>query len=100
MLQEKSLLVCWAGKSHNATIIMAKMEGYFGTSVPSYRWRTKWLRAHMTGEDTLEPNKCSGGPEVPLTGLKVVDFLNSNLFASVRQIATATKILWSNVFDH
>jgi hypothetical protein len=35
-----------------------------------------------------------------LTDLRVVDFLNSTPFASIRQIATATKIPQSIAFDH
>jgi hypothetical protein len=100
MLQAKSLLVYWASKGHNATVIFAKMGGYFGGSAPSYPWVTKWLRALTRGEDIFEPNERSGRPEDPVIGMKVINFLDLNPFASVRQIATATKIARSTVFDH
>jgi hypothetical protein len=35
ILHEKSLLVYWAGESHDANVALAKMESYFGASVPS-----------------------------------------------------------------
>jgi hypothetical protein len=41
-----------------------------------------------------------GTPEDPLTGMKVINFLNLNPFARVRQIAAATKIPRTTVFDH
>jgi hypothetical protein len=47
----------------------------------------------------FEPNKRSGRPEDPLTGLKFVDILDSNRFTSVGQITTATKLSRSTVLD-
>jgi hypothetical protein len=92
MLQVKSLLVYWASKGHNAIVIFAKMEGSFGVSAPSDPWVTKWLRALTRGEDIFEPSEPSGRPEDPVIGMKFINFLDLNPFASVRQIATATKI--------
>jgi hypothetical protein len=100
MLQERSRLMYWAGKGHIAIILLAKMENYFGTSGPSYPWVMKWLWALKRREDIVKPWQRPGRPEDPLTGLKVVDFLNSNPFAAMRQIATSTSIPWSTVFDH
>jgi hypothetical protein len=78
MLQERSLIVYWAGKGHNATIILAKMKDDFGASAPSHPWVTKWPRAVRRGNNISEPNEHSDRPEDLLKGLKVVDFLNSN----------------------
>jgi hypothetical protein len=36
VMGEKSLLMYWADKGHNATVISAKMETHFGSSAPSY----------------------------------------------------------------
>jgi hypothetical protein len=51
-------------------------------------------------QDHFEPNGHSGIPEGPLKGLKIVEFLDSNPFTSVGQIATAAKIPRSMAFDH
>jgi hypothetical protein len=99
MMGEKSLLVCWAGKSRNAMIISAKMESYFGSSAPSYSWVMKCLQALKRGEDIFEPYGRSDRPQDPLTGLRVLEFFNLTPFASIRQIATATKIPRSTLFD-
>jgi hypothetical protein len=45
MMSEKSLLLYWADKGYNATIISAKIANDFGSSAPSNSWVTKWLRA-------------------------------------------------------
>jgi hypothetical protein len=76
------------------------MEGYLGASAPSYPWVTKWLRGLGRGENIFELNELLGRPDDPLTSLKVIKFLNSNLVASVRRIITATKIPRSTVFNH
>jgi hypothetical protein len=93
MMHERSLFISWADKSHNATIISAKMESYFGSSTSSYYWVTKWLWALTRGENIFEPCERSGRPQDPLTDLRVLEFLNSTPFASIRQITTVTKIL-------
>jgi hypothetical protein len=49
MIQEKSLLLCWAAKGHNVTVISVKMEGYLAASAPSDPWVRKRLRALRTG---------------------------------------------------
>jgi hypothetical protein len=59
MAREKSLLMDWADKGHNATIISAKMETYFGSSTPSYSWHTKWLHESKGGKDIFEPRERS-----------------------------------------
>jgi hypothetical protein len=100
MMREKNLLMYWADKGHNAMIISAKMENYFGPSAPSYSWVTRWLRALKRGEDIFEPWKRFDRPTYPLTGLRVLEFLNSTPFASIRQIATTTKIPRSTVLNH
>jgi hypothetical protein len=97
-MHEKSLLMYWADKGHNATIISAKKESYFGSSAPSYSWVTKWLLALKRGEDISESCEPSGRPQDPLTGLRVLEFLNSTRFANIPQIATATKTRGSTVF--
>jgi DNA-binding transcriptional ArsR family regulator len=99
-MHEKNFLMYWTEKGHNAMIISAKMESYFGSSAPSYSWITKWLQALKIGEDILEPCERSGRPQDPLTGLRVLEFLNSTPFASICQIATATKIPRSTVLEH
>jgi hypothetical protein len=50
MLQEKSLLVCSAGKGYGTTVIFAKMKSYFGASAPAHPWVPKWLRTLRRGE--------------------------------------------------
>jgi hypothetical protein len=52
------------------------------------------------GEDIFEPCECSGRPQDPLSGLRFLEFLNSTPFASIRQIARATKVPRLTVFDH
>jgi hypothetical protein len=99
-MYKKSLLAYWADKGHNATIIPAKMESHFGSSVPFYSWAPKCLRALERGEDIFEPCRRSDRPQNPLTGLRVLEFLNSTPFASIRQIATVTKVQRSAVSDH
>jgi hypothetical protein len=100
MMYEKSLLIYRTDKGHNATIISAKMEGYFESSAPSYFWVTKSLRPLKRGENMFEPWARSGMPQDPLTGLRAIEFLNSTRFASIHQIATATKTPRSTVLDH
>jgi hypothetical protein len=100
MMREKSLLMYWTDKGHNATIISPKMEGYVGSLPPSYPWVTKWLWALKRGQDIFEPCEHSVSPQDPLTGLRVLEFLNSTSFPTIRQITTATKIPQSTVFDH
>jgi hypothetical protein len=95
MRREKSSLTYWADKGHNAMIISAKMESYFGSSASSHSWDTKLLRALKRGEDVFEPCERFGKPQDPLTDLRILEFLNSVQFASIRQIATAIKILRS-----
>jgi DNA-binding transcriptional ArsR family regulator len=87
----------WADKGHNPMIISTKMESYFRSSGPSYSWVPKWLRALKRSENIFEPRRRSGMPQDPLTGLKVLEFLNSTPFASICQIATATKMSRSAV---
>jgi hypothetical protein len=36
MIHEKSLLVFWASKGHNVTIILTMMDGCLGPLAPSY----------------------------------------------------------------
>jgi hypothetical protein len=62
MMREKSLLRYWVDKGHSATIVSARMENYFGSSVPSCSWVTKGLRAPKRGEDTVEACERSGRP--------------------------------------
>jgi hypothetical protein len=100
MLLKKSLLVYWVSKCRNATIILAKLEGYFGTSNSSYPWFTKWLRKLWRGDDIFKLNESSGRPKDHLTGLKVADFLKSGQFASICWLSTASKKPRSTVFDH
>jgi hypothetical protein len=76
MMREKSLLMYWADKGHNATIVSTKMEGHFGSSAPSYSRVTKWLRALKRGEGIFESCERSGGPHDPLIGLRVLEFLD------------------------
>jgi hypothetical protein len=100
IIREDNLLVYWASKGQNAPVIWAKMDGCSDPSTFSYPWVTKWIRAMRRGEGISELSEESGKPKDPLASLKVVDFLNLNRFADVRQIATATKILQSIVFNH
>jgi hypothetical protein len=100
MTCEKSVIVYWADKGHHATTISAKMESCFGASTPSYFWPPKLLRALKRGEDIFELCERSGMLQDPLTGLKILEFLNSTPFASIRQIATATRTSQSTSFDH
>jgi hypothetical protein len=97
---EKSLLMYWADKGQNATIISAKMESYFGSSAPSYSLVTKWPWVLKRGESTFELCERSGRAHDPLTGLRVLEFLNSTPFASTCQIATTTKGPRQTVLDH
>jgi hypothetical protein len=99
MVRKKNLLMYWAGKGHNVAIISAKMESYFGPSAPSQFWVTQWLRELKRGEDVFEPYEHSGRPQDPLTGLRILEFLNSTPFVSIHQIASATKIPRSTVSD-
>jgi hypothetical protein len=99
-MREKSLLIDWADKGHDATIISAKMENHFESSPPSCSWITKWLRALKSSKDIFKPCERSGRPQDPLTGLRVLEFLNSTPSVSIRQIATATKMLRSTVLDY
>jgi hypothetical protein len=98
-MDEKSLLMYWADKNHNAAITSAEMESYFGSSVPSHSWVGKWLRALKRGEDIFEPCERSGRPQDRLTGPRVLEFPNSTPLVSVRQIATATKVPRSSGLD-
>jgi hypothetical protein len=96
-MREKSLLMHWADKGNNVMVISAKMKSYFGSSAPSSSWVTKWLQGLERGKDIFEPCQPSARPQDPLTGLRVLEFLNSAPFASIRQIATATKMPRSTV---
>jgi hypothetical protein len=98
--QEKSLLVSWASKGHNAIVILAKRDDHFGALASSYPLVTRWVLAPRRDEDIFEPNERLDRSEDPLTGLELVDFLDSNLFASVEQIAAITKVPRSTVFNH
>jgi hypothetical protein len=100
MMHEKSLLIYWAGKGHNARTISAKKESGFGSPALTYSWVTEWLRALKIREHMSEPCEHSGRPQAPSTGLRVLLFLNSTPFASIRQIATDTKIPHPTVLDH
>jgi hypothetical protein len=84
MIRERSLFVHWADKGCNATIISAKKKNHFGSSAPSYSWVTKWLFALKRGKDVFEPCECPGRLQDSLAGLKVLEFLNSTQFASIR----------------
>jgi hypothetical protein len=46
-----------------------------------------------SAEDIFEPCERSGRPQGPLAGLRVLEFLNSTTFVSIRQIATATNCI-------
>jgi hypothetical protein len=76
------------------------MEGYFRSSAPSCSWVAKQLRALKRDEDIFEPCERPGRLQDPLSGLRVLKFLNSTPFMSIRQIATAIKIPRSAVLDH
>jgi hypothetical protein len=99
MMREKSLSMCWADQDHNATVISAKKESSFRSPAPSYSWVTKLLRALKSAEDIVEPCECSGRSQDPLIGMRVLEFLNSTPFPSIRQMATATKKPRSIVLD-
>jgi hypothetical protein len=92
MMNEKSMLMYWPDKGRNATIISAKMESSFGLSVASYSWVMKWLRMLKRKKNIFKPCERSDKPQDPLTGLRLLEFLNSTPLASIRQIATITKI--------
>jgi hypothetical protein len=62
-----------------------------GASPASHPWVTKSLRALRRGEDMFELNELSGKPRDPLRGRKVVDSLNLNPPASVRDMDTTTR---------
>jgi hypothetical protein len=76
------------------------MLSYLEASAPFYPWVIKWLLALKRGENIVEPNEHLDRPGDPLMGLKVVDFLDSNQCASVRETAIAIKIPPSTGFDH
>jgi hypothetical protein len=88
MVSEKNLLMYWADKCQNATIISGKMESCFGSSAPSYFWGTKLLLALKRDEDIFEVYERSGKPQDPLAGL---EFLKSTAFASIPQISTTSR---------
>jgi hypothetical protein len=60
MMHEKSLLMHWADKGHNAMIVSAKMKRYFESSAPFYSRVMKWLRELKRGEGIFEPRERSG----------------------------------------
>jgi hypothetical protein len=64
MFHEKNLLGYWAGKGHNAIIILVKREGSFDASAPAYFWVTKLLWGLRRGEDIFEPNKRSASRKI------------------------------------
>jgi hypothetical protein len=68
------------------------MESDCGSSAPSSSWVTKWMWVLKRGEDIVKPCERSGRAKDPLTGLRVLEFLNLIPFGGIRQIATATKI--------
>jgi hypothetical protein len=66
MLRQQSLLAFWARMDHDATLIFAKMEKYFRSSLPSYSWVRNWLRVLTRGEgiSILNPVKGKASPKI------------------------------------
>jgi hypothetical protein len=99
MLEANGLLMYWVGKGQNAALVSPKMEDCFSVSVTLFSQGYEMASGAQERRRHSEQNEYSGRSEDPLTSLKVVDFLNSNTFAIVCQIATASKIPQSTIFD-
>jgi hypothetical protein len=100
MLQEKSLVIYWHSKDHDAQKTHRKLVAHFGEGAPAYSTVTKWLRRLVCGDDILVPVERKGKESDGLVNFKILIALTAFPFHSVRTLASSLKIPPSTIYDH